>query len=104
MSDYSFFADLLNTFRLSPDVIKALIVLALVSWLALPCAVAAYFIRRYFEPEIPYSLVRSIHRVEGGFAYVTGGKSVESGTLIEGPQEVMAHARADAERVGEQRV
>jgi hypothetical protein len=43
--------------------------------------------------------VGSIHRVKEGFVYVAGGKHLDSGKLIEGPQEVMAHARADAERV-----
>jgi hypothetical protein len=61
MTDYSLFADLLSTFRQSLDIVKALWVLVLGLWVALPCVVATYFIRRYFEAEPTVSVARAFH-------------------------------------------
>ena len=102
MTDYSFFADLLSTFRQSPDSIKALWLLVMGLCIALPCGVGLAFIRRYFNAKIPHSLVGSIHRVPEGFVYVACGGKVEDGNLIHDPKDVveMARARAKITEVG----
>jgi hypothetical protein len=97
MTDYSTIADFLSTFRQSPDIIKALWILALIVCVAMPCGIGLAFIRRYFNAKIPHSLVGSIHRVPEGFVYVACGDKVENGSVIHDPQDVIAYAREQAQ-------
>jgi hypothetical protein len=96
MTDYSFLADFLSTFRQSPDIIKALWLLVMALWVALPCGMGLALIRHSFNAKIPHSLVGSIHRAPEGFVYVACGESVENGSLIHDPQDVIALARERA--------